>query len=117
MTTEQTPLPAGRFYSLKEAAAVLGVNPSTISRQCAAGTFPHVRIGRTVRIPVAEVERLERGEPQRSGVIDVPDYTTGTPSMFDAPEADSAANVDERRDTTPGPAADGLDYLDNGDQA
>lgn len=73
-----------RFYTLKEAAAILNVNPSTISRQCAAGTFPHVRIGRTVRIPVAEVERLERGEPQRSSVIDVPDYATNTPSMFDA---------------------------------
>lgn len=71
-----------RFYTLKEAAAILNVNPSTLSRQCAAGTFPHVRIGRTVRIPVAEVERLERGEPARTGVLDVPDYVTDTPSMF-----------------------------------
>lgn len=85
-----------RFYTLKEAAAILQVNPSTLSRQCAAGTFPHVRIGRTVRIPVAEVERLERGEPQRTGVLDVPDYMTGTPSMFDVPEADSPEDVDER---------------------
>lgn len=79
-----------RFYTLKEAAAILNVNPSTLSRQCQAGTFPHVRIGRTVRIPVAEVERLERGEAQRATVLDVPDYMTGTPSMFDSvPEADS----------------------------
>lgn len=82
--------PDTRFYTLGEAAEILRVNPSTLSRQCAAGTFPHVRVGRTVRIPVAEVERLERGEPSRSSVIDVPDYSTGTPSMFDdTPEADS----------------------------
>lgn len=114
MTTEQAqPTTDPRFLTLKEAAAILNVNPSTLSRQCAAGTFPHVRIGRTVRIPVAEVERLERGEPQRTGVIDVPDYVTGTPSMFDdvdaaweratdpfatpraVPEADSTEDVDE----------------------
>lgn len=85
-----------RFYSLKGAAEILGVHPATLSRQCSAGMFPHVRIGRTVRIPVAEVERLERGEPQRSSVIDVPDYVTGTPSMFDdVPEADSDDDIDE----------------------
>lgn len=81
-TDEHSDEQRARFYTLKEAAAILNVNPSTISRQCAAGTFPHVRIGRTVRIPVAEVERLERGEPARTGVIDVPDYATDTPSMF-----------------------------------
>lgn len=73
-----------RFYTLAEAASILRVNPSTLSRQCASGTFPHVRVGRTVRIPVAEVDRLERGEPMRESVLDVPDYVTDTPSMFDA---------------------------------
>lgn len=100
MTTEQPTGPDARFYTLKEAAAVLHVSPSTISRQCAAGTFPHVRIGRTLRIPIAEVERLEAGEPARGSVLDVPDYSTGTPSMFDAvPEADSPeddADMDRR---------------------
>lgn len=98
MTTEQqAPTPDARFYTMKEAAAILNVNPSTISRQCQAGTFPHVRIGRTVRIPVAEVERLERGESQRTSVLEVPDYVTDTPSMFDSiPEADSPEDVDER---------------------
>lgn len=80
-----------RFYTLGEAAEILRVNPSTLSRQCAAGTFPHVRVGRTLRIPVAEVERLERGEPARSTLIEVPDYTTGTPSMFDTEREDGAA--------------------------
>lgn len=80
---EQAPDTDPRFYTLKDAAAILAVNPSTLSRQCAAGTFPHVRIGRTVRIPRAEVERLERCEPPRSSLIEVPDYITGTPSMFD----------------------------------
>ena len=110
MTTADKP--DARFYTMTEAAAILNVNPTTISRQCAAGLFPHVRIGRTVRIPVAEVERLERGEPQRTSVLDVPDYATGVPSMFDAiPEADSAEDVDAHRD---GPAADHFDYLEDG---
>ena len=78
-----TPETRARFYTLKEAAEVLGVNPSTLSRQCAAGLFPHVRIGRSVRIPIAEVDRLERGEPARSSMMEVPDYETDTPSMFD----------------------------------
>ncbi len=78
-----TPESRARFYTLKEAAEVLGVNPSTLSRQCAAGLFPHVRIGRSVRIPIAEVDRLERGEPSRSSLMEVPDYLTDTPSMFD----------------------------------
>lgn len=81
-TTDDVAASPSRFYTLKEAAAILNVNPSTLSRQCAAGIFPHVKIGRVVRIPVAEVDRLERGEPARSSVIDVPDYSTDTPSMF-----------------------------------
>lgn len=75
-----------RFYTLKAAAEILGVNASTLSRQCAAGLFPHVRIGRSVRIPIAEVDRLERGEPSRSSMMEVPDYETDTPSMFDTLE-------------------------------
>lgn len=87
-TNEETMAPdaRARFYTLKEAAEVLGVNPSTLSRQCAAGLFPHVRIGRSVRIPIAEVDRLERGEPSRASMMDVPDYETDTPSMFDTLE-------------------------------
>src|SRR5699024_1592213 len=108
-TTDDMAASPSRFYTLKEAAAILNVNPSTLSRQCQAGTFPHVRIGRTVRIPVAEVERLERGERMRESVLDVPDYVTGTASMFDSiPEADSPeddADMRERglRSTSPAP--------------
>lgn len=102
MTTEQhSPpvLPDARFYSLKEAAAVLRVSPATLSRQCAAGTFPHVRVGRTLRIPIAEVERLEAGASARVSVLEVPDYVTGTGSLFD------------------GPAADHFDYLEGAPEA
>lgn len=80
MTLEEA---RARFLTLNEAAEILRVNPSTLSRQCQAGKFPHVRVGRTVRIPVPEVERLERGEPMRESLMDVPDYVTGTPSMFE----------------------------------
>ena len=89
MSTNDDTLPPetrARFYTLKEAADVLGVNPSTLRRQSKAGQFPHVRIGRSVRIPIAEVDRLERGEPSRVSMMEVPDYVTGTPSMFDTLE-------------------------------
>lgn len=91
-----------RFLTLAEAAERLRVNPSTLSRQCANGLFPHVRVGRVVRIPAAELERLEAGEPARSSMLDVPDYGTGTPSMFNGiPEADSPEDVDERPHMAP----------------
>lgn len=83
-----------RFYTLGEAADILRVNPSTLSRQCAAGLFPHVRVGRVVRIPVAELERLEAGEPARDSMLDVPDYGTGTPSMFDRIPEDVDEDID-----------------------
>lgn len=92
MTTNEN-MPDRRFYTLAEAAAILGIDPSTLSRQCSAGTFPHVRIGRTVRIPVAELERLERGEPARRSALEAPDYSAGdhgTESMFTV----SAAELD-----------------------
>lgn len=96
-----------RFYTLREAAAILAVHPSTISRACADGKFPHVRIGKSVRIPVAEVERLEAGEPARAGVLDVPDYTTGTPSVFDGAAAPTGS-----RSTFWAPSADGPEDVD-----
>lgn len=71
------------FYTIAEAAAILRVNPATVSRQCKAGQLPHVRIGRVVRIPAAELDRLKRGELPRTSLLEVPDYATGTPSMLD----------------------------------
>lgn len=99
MTSEQhteATVPS-RFYTLAEAASALNISTSTLSRHCKAGTFPHVRIGRTLRIPIAEVERLEAGSPARESLLDVPDYVTGTGSMFSSvPEADSPEDVDAR---------------------
>lgn len=116
-THEQVTPPAGtpaRFYTLSEAAAVLNVSASTLSRHCKAGTFPHVRIGRTLRIPIAEVARLEAGEAPRGSLLPVPDYSTGTPSIFDGiPEADSPEDVDAR--PRAGRAADHFDYLEGDD--
>lgn len=90
MTTNQTPAADNtpRFLTMKEAAERLAVSPSTISRACKVGTMPHIRIGASVRIPRAEIERIERGEPTRPP-MHLPSYATtdldaaATPSIFE----------------------------------
>lgn len=55
------PSPAVRsWYSIAEAAIILGVNQRTIHRLIARGELPAVRLGRgrTVRIAVADLDRV-----------------------------------------------------------
>ncbi len=54
--------PHGRTaLTAREAAAMLGVSRHTLYRHVRAGTVHAIRLGRTVRIAVEEVERLRRG--------------------------------------------------------
>ena len=47
----------GRFLSIRQAAALLGVCPKTLRREVVRGKFPRpARIGRAVRISLADVE-------------------------------------------------------------
>jgi len=40
-----------RMLTVKEAAAVLQCSEDAIYQQCEAGTLPHKRVGRMIRIP------------------------------------------------------------------
>jgi excisionase family DNA binding protein len=50
-----------QFLTIKQLAELLQVTPRTISRMLARGDLKPLRIGRYVRIPMSEVERLVRG--------------------------------------------------------
>lgn len=47
-----------RLLTTSEAAAELGLHPSTIRQWCDRGFLPHVRVGRNRRIPADAIERL-----------------------------------------------------------
>ena len=54
--------PAGPLLlSVTRAAEFLGVSRSTLYQLVAAGRVPVVRLGRAVRVPIREVERLASG--------------------------------------------------------
>ena len=46
------------LMTVKEAAAFLNLSPFTIYRAVEAGTLPHVRIGRSIRISQDAIESL-----------------------------------------------------------
>ena len=46
------------MYSVPEVAAMIGMNKSTLYRQIKAGTFPAVRIGSRLVIPVAALDAI-----------------------------------------------------------
>lgn len=53
---------AGRWYSIKEAAARLNVSHDTVSRLIDRGELPAIRVSeRLVRIPAPALERYESG--------------------------------------------------------
>lgn len=59
MMTEPNPHYPRAVFTVAQLADRWQVNARTIERALARGELRPVRIGRTVRIPLAEVERLE----------------------------------------------------------
>lgn len=56
------PLPAGKLvFTVQELATLLGVNHKTVRAEIDGGRLKHVRLGRVIRIPRAEVLRLIGG--------------------------------------------------------
>ena len=51
---------AQELISLKEAASLLSVSRSTLRRWVAQGRLPYVRLGRLVRVHVADLDALIR---------------------------------------------------------
>lgn len=57
-----TTLPESPVMSVREAAAILGVNVKTLYAEIAAGRFPALRLGRAIRIARSVIASfLEQG--------------------------------------------------------
>jgi excisionase family DNA binding protein len=55
-------------YSIREAAAIIGVSPRTVMREIQRGRLATIRVGRLVRIPVLSLQAAYgRGEPKAAG--------------------------------------------------
>lgn len=64
--TFMTQLSSGDWLLLKDAAKVIGVEPSVLSRYAQAGRIPHERVGRQVMILRSEAEKF-RDTPRPVG--------------------------------------------------
>ncbi len=58
----QTPWGGRRYMSMDEVAEYFGVSSRTIRRMITDRKLPAVRVGRQWRVPIAEVEALEKRE-------------------------------------------------------
>jgi excisionase family DNA binding protein len=64
------PLPDRPVLTVKEAAAILGVNVKTLYAEIDAGTFPALRVGRVIRIATNVLASfLQQGRVAPSGGI------------------------------------------------
>jgi excisionase family DNA binding protein len=50
-----------RFFTVKEAAVELGLCAATIYKMLEQGELPHIRIGKSWRLPKVEVEKWVNG--------------------------------------------------------
>lgn len=57
-------MPDQLTYSVADAARAIGIGKNTMYELVAAGRVPHLRIGRSIRIPVASLQAwvLEQAE-------------------------------------------------------
>lgn len=104
------------LYTRPEAADILRISTSTLSRMIAAGLVRSVRVGKQVRIPREEVTRiLEGGSPPATVKAEhVEDESTWppTPSMLadldgrtgDEQADDDAAAIRDAQQAAGGPA-------------
>jgi excisionase family DNA binding protein len=68
--SQTPPLPDRPVLSVRETAAILGVNPKTLYNEIALERFPAIRLGRTIRIARNVVAScLEQGRVGLSGGI------------------------------------------------
>ncbi len=58
MSQSQNVAPAVALYRVERFAELVQMGPSTVRRHISAGRIRSVRLGRSVRIPASEIERL-----------------------------------------------------------
>jgi excisionase family DNA binding protein len=70
MSTTDSP----RFYSVRDAARVLGISAETLYRAIKADQFPAVKImGRTI-VPAIAIDEIIDGAVKRGGLVDAADF-------------------------------------------
>ena len=75
------------FYTVREAAAVLRVDPATIYRAIREDSFPAVRVRNRYVVPAAAVERLALEATTSGRCIDVAMSTIPRPREADSSPA------------------------------
>lgn len=75
-TTDENPTP--RFYSVAEAARILGAAPVTLYRAIRAGEFPAVRIRGRLIVPAKALEAMTATTITNGSLVDAAEWTSAT---------------------------------------
>jgi excisionase family DNA binding protein len=71
MSTEMPPAGPPAFYTVREAAQILRVDPATVYRAIRDDAFPAVRVRTRYVVPAAALHRLVREAAESGGCVDV----------------------------------------------
>jgi excisionase family DNA binding protein len=71
MSTEMSPVGPPAFYTVREAAQILRVDPATLYRAIRDDAFPAVRVRTRYVVPAAALHRLVREAAESGGCVDV----------------------------------------------
>ncbi|MDD7942509.1 helix-turn-helix domain-containing protein [Actinomycetospora lutea] len=75
-TTDEASVP--RFYSVAEAARILGAAPVTLYRAIRAGEFPAVRIRGRLIVPASALEAMSATTVSHGSLVDAAEWTSQT---------------------------------------
>jgi excisionase family DNA binding protein len=70
-------IPAPRFYSVAEVAALFGISPMTLYRAINDGQFPAVRIRGRLIVPAQAVEAMAEAAVAEQGIVDAAGWALG----------------------------------------
>ena len=71
MSTDMSHAGPPAFYTVREAARILRVDPATVYRAIRDDAFPAVRVRTRYVVPAAALHRLVRQAAESSGCVDV----------------------------------------------
>ena len=64
-----------RFYTVHQAAAILGTSAMTLYRSIAANEFPAVRVRNRIIIPAKAIDEMEAAAVGNGTAVDAADWT------------------------------------------
>jgi excisionase family DNA binding protein len=74
---EATGVRPKRFFTVAEAAALLGVSHSTLQRAVRSGEFPAIKVRGRYVVPAKAIDQME-SSALVTGLVDSADYTLGS---------------------------------------